>query len=216
MERSLALDIDYFGVAEPGDGVPGTVFTQFPTIDSVTFNFSEPKEISFTAMGREDPWAVVSKKGDPSSIEITIPSPTAKEMETFCGGTATGDKWEAPVSTPTILKTIKLQSSPYNGKYTEYVLVKTSVAGRLSQAPGKEQSDLLLVKATIMAAVSAKGDKMTPYTRIVKPVVENTPEQASVQSTDAPAGDPVDAPVDTPADPPMVDPEASDETIGGQ
>ena len=77
MERSLALDIDYLGVAEPGDGVAGTEYTQYPEIDTVTFNFSEPKEISFTAMGREDPWAVVSKKGDPSSIEYTIPSTTA-------------------------------------------------------------------------------------------------------------------------------------------
>lgn len=52
MERSLALDIDYLGVAEPGDGVAGTEYTQYPEIDTVTFNFSEPKEISFTAMGR--------------------------------------------------------------------------------------------------------------------------------------------------------------------
>ena len=112
MERSLALDIDYLGVAEPGDGVAGTEYTQYPEIDTVTFNFSEPKEISFTAMGREDPWAVVSKKGDPSSIEYTIPSPTAEELKAHCGGTVTGDKWEAPVSTPTIIKTIK---SHYRG-----------------------------------------------------------------------------------------------------
>ena len=85
MERSLALDIDYLGVAEPGDGVAGTEYTQYPEIDTVTFNFSEPKEISFTAMGREDPWAVVSKKGDPSSIEYTIPSPTAEELRLIVG-----------------------------------------------------------------------------------------------------------------------------------
>ena len=42
MERSLALDIDYLGVAEPGDGVAGTEYTQYPEIDTVTFNFSEP------------------------------------------------------------------------------------------------------------------------------------------------------------------------------
>lgn len=169
-ERSLALDIDYLGVAEPGDGVAGTEFTQYPEIETVVFNFSEPKELSFTAMGREDPWAVVNKKGDPSSIEFSIPSPKASEMKEFCGGTVTGDKWEAPVTTPTIIKTIKLHSSPYNGKYTEYVLVKTSISGRISQAPDKEQSDLLLVKATIMAPVSAAGVRTSPYSRSVKPV----------------------------------------------
>lgn len=176
-ERSLALDIDYLGVAEPGDGVPGTEFTQYPEIDSVTFNFSEPKEISFTAMGREDPWAVVSKKGDPSSIEFAIPSPKAEEMLTFCGGKITGTKWEAPSSTPTIIKTIKLQTSPYEGKYTEYVFVKTSIAARISQAPGKEETDLLLVKATILSAVSAAGVRSAPYTRDVKDVVAPNPPQ---------------------------------------
>ena len=87
MERSLALDVAYLGVAEPGDGVAGTEFTQCVDVDTVTFNFSDAKELSFTSMGHEDPWAVVSRKGDPSSIEFTIPSPTSDEMKMFCGGT---------------------------------------------------------------------------------------------------------------------------------
>ena len=99
MERSLALDVAYLGVAEPGDGVAGTEFTQCVDVDTVTFNFSDAKELSFTSMGHEDPWAVVSRKGDPSSIEFTIPSPTSDEMKMFCGGTVSGDKWEAPLST---------------------------------------------------------------------------------------------------------------------
>lgn len=85
MERSLALDVAYLGVAEPGDGVAGTEFTQCVDVDTVTFNFSDAKELSFTSMGHEDPWAVVSRKGDPSSIEFTIPSPTSDEMKMFCG-----------------------------------------------------------------------------------------------------------------------------------
>ena len=92
MERSLALDVAYLGVAEPGDGVAGTEFTQCVDVDTVTFNFSDAKELSFTSMGYEDPWAVVSRKGDPSSIEFTIPSPTSDEMKMFCGGTVSGDK----------------------------------------------------------------------------------------------------------------------------
>lgn len=157
MERSLALDVAYLGVAEPGDGVAGTEFTQCVDVDTVTFNFSDAKELSFTSMGHEDPWAVVSRKGDPSSIEFTIPSPTSDEMKMFCGGTVSGDKWEAPLSTPSILKTIRLQSLPYQGKFTEYVFVKCSVFGKISQAPDKENCDLLLVKATIMTPVSAAG-----------------------------------------------------------
>lgn len=173
--RSLALDVDYLGIAEAGDGIAGTEFTQYPEIDTVAFNFSEPKEISFTAMGREDPWAVVNKKGDPSSIEFAIPSPKPEEMLAFCGGKVTGTKWEAPTSTPTIIKTIKLQTSAYEGKYTEYVFPKMSIAGRISQAPGKEETDLLLVKATIMSAVSSAGVRSAPYTREIKDVTKPEP-----------------------------------------
>lgn len=32
MERSLALDIDYLGVAEPGDGVAGTELLSIPKL----------------------------------------------------------------------------------------------------------------------------------------------------------------------------------------
>ena len=160
MERSLALDVAYLGVAEPGDGVAGTEFTQCVDVDTVTFNFSDAK--------------VVSRKGDPSSIEFTIPSPTSDEMKMFCGGTVSGDKWEAPLSTPSILKTIRLQSLPYQGKFTEYVFVKCSVFGKISQAPDKENCDLLLVKATIMTPVSAAGKQASPYSRAVKAVSEDT------------------------------------------
>ena len=163
MERSLALDVAYLGVA-------GTEFTQCVDVDTVTFNFSDAKELSFTSMGHEDPWAVVSRKGDPSSIEFTIPSPTSDEMKMFCGGTVSGDKWEAPLSTPSI----RLQSLPYQGKFTEYVFVKCSVFGKISQAPDKENCDLLLVKATIMTPVSAAGKQASPYSRAVKVVSEDT------------------------------------------
>ncbi len=171
-ERSLAVDIKYLGVGNPGDGVPATTYVQYPTIheDSVVFNFNEATQVNFKAMGMGDPWAILNKKGDPSSIEFAIPSPTAAEMEAFCGGTVTGDKWEAPVSTPSIIKSVKLQTAPYEGKYTEYVISKASVSARISQAPGSEQTDLLLVKATIMTPVSAAGEQGAPFSREVKAV----------------------------------------------
>ena len=164
MERSLALDVAYLGVAEPGDGVAGTEFTQCVDVDTVTFNFSDAKELSFTSMGHEDPWAVVSRKGDPSSIEFTIPSPTSDEMKMFCGGTVSGD----------ILSTNVAGGFTYQGKFTEYVFVKCSVFGKISQAPDKENCDLLLVKATIMTPVSAAGKQASPYSRAVKAVSEDT------------------------------------------
>ena len=57
--------------------------------------------------------------------------------------------------------------------------VKASIAGRLSQAPGKEETDLLLVKATIMTPVSAAGVRSAPYCREVKPVTAPVPPSES-------------------------------------
>lgn len=176
-ERSLAVDIAYVGIGTPGDGVAATTYTQYPIIheDSVVFNFNEASQVNFKAMGMDDPWAVLNKKGDPSSIEFAIPSPTAVEMEAFCGGTVTGNKWEAPTTAPSIIKSVKLQTALYEGKYTEYVITKASISARISQAPGSEQTDLLLVKATITMPVSAAGEQGVPYSREVKEVTAVVP-----------------------------------------
>jgi len=40
----------------------------------------------------------------------------------------------------------------------------------LSQAPGDEETDLLLVKATKLAAITAAGEQKSPYSREIKSV----------------------------------------------
>lgn len=133
-ERSLAIDCKYLGHGTPGDGVAAAAFTQCREIHegSLVFNFTDATQINFRAMGQEDPWAVVNRKGDPSNIEFAIPSPTAEEMKEFMGGTVTGDKWEAPVSVPSIEKSIKIQTAEYQGKYVEYVIPKASISAWIS------------------------------------------------------------------------------------
>lgn len=173
-ERSLAIDCKYLGYGTPGDGVAASVYTQCKEIHegSLVFNFTEASQVPFKAMGQEDPWAVVNRKGDPSSIEFSIPSPTAEEMKIFCGGTISGDKWEAPVSPVTIEKSIQIQTAEYKGQYTEYIIPKVSISARLSQAPTEEQTDLLLVKATILTPVSAAGVRAASFSREVKTIME--------------------------------------------
>lgn len=169
-ERSLAVDVKYIGAGTPGDGIAAATYTQYATIheNSVAFNFTEAVQVNFKAMGQEDPWAVKSKKGDPSSIEFAIPSPTAAEQLAFMGGTVTGEKWEAPISTPYIEQSIKMQTADYKGKYTEYIIPKASISAYMSQAPGEEQTDLMLVRATIVAPVTAAGVRKPSFSREVK------------------------------------------------
>lgn len=171
-ERSLAVGVSYIGLADTGDGVPGVVYTQFPIIEegSVTLNFSDSTSVDFRAEGMDDPWESFDKAGDADSIDFNIPSPKADEMEFFLGGKVTGGKWEAPAEKPSIRKSFKMQSKPYKGKYTEYVFANCKVVGKLNQAPGAEQTDLLQVRVTKLAATTAAGVKKSPWSREVKAV----------------------------------------------
>lgn len=172
-ERSLAVDISYVGLGNPGNGTPATNYKRFPIIHtgSVAFNFNEATMKAFKAMGIEDPWAILNKKGDPDSIEFAIPSPTSEEMQYFCGGTIDAEgKWEEPISIPTITKSLKLNTLPYKGRYTEYIVVNGNVTGRLSQAPSEEDTDLLLVKVTKQAVFDDNGDQRSAFSRQVKDV----------------------------------------------
>lgn len=174
MSRSLAVDMKYVGAGEPGDGVAAAAYTQYTEIheSSVVFNFADGSQVQFKAMGQQDPWAVISRITDVSSIEFAIPSPKAQEQKDFMGGTVTGDKWEAPVDKPNIIKSIKMQTADYEGKYTEYVIPKASIFARLSQAPGEEATDLMLVRATIVTPVTAAGVRKSAFSREVKTVEE--------------------------------------------
>lgn len=169
-ERSLSVGVSYLGISDPGDGIAGTNYTQLPIIEenSVVFNFNDPNTVDFRAEGLDDPWASFDKSGDPDSVEFNIPSPTAEELEMLCGGTIIGDKWTAPPNLQNIRKTVKMISVPYDGKVTEYIFVNCKVVAKLNQAPNSEQTDLLLVRATKLAAVASDGTVNSPWSREVK------------------------------------------------
>lgn len=177
MPRTLAVDMKYVGAGTPGDGVAAAAYTQYPEIheDSVVFNFADGTQVAFKAMGQKDPWAVITRITDVSSIDFAIPSPKAQEQKDFMGGTVTGEKWEAPVDTPTIIKSIKMQTANYEGKYVEYVIPKAEIFAKLSQAPGAEATDLMLVRATVVTPVTAAGVRKSAFSREVK-AVEAEPE----------------------------------------
>lgn len=185
-ERSLAVDIAYVGLGTPGNGVPATDYKQFPVIheSSVAFNFNEATMKAFKGMGMDNPWAVMYKKGDPDSIEFAIPSPTSEEMLFFCGGSIDADgKWSEPISTPTINKSLKLQTLPFDGKYTVYIFVKGSISARLSQAPKEDDTDLLLVKVTKQAVFDAEGTTRPGFSRQIMKVKATEVAKVAITGT---------------------------------
>ena len=172
-ERSLAIGVAYVGYgAYPGNGVPASAFTQITEVHkgTVAFNFADPNQVKIEVEGRDDPWKIVNRKGDADSIEFAIPSPTAAELAAFCGGKATGEKWEAPDVMPQVNMSVKINTEPYEGKYVEYTIVNGAVSAKISQAPGSEQTDLLLVKVTRQSAIAADGSLKPSFIREVKTV----------------------------------------------
>lgn len=171
--RSLAIGVSYVGIAEPGDGIPGTVYTQYPTVEksSVVFNFNDPTTTNFEAENMDEPWESFDKAGDADSIDFNIPSPTPDEQKVFMGGDVVDGKWSAPADgIPVIRKSFKIRSKPYKGKYTEYEFAYCKVFAKVGQAPGAEQTDLLQVRITKLAAITAAGVKMSAWSRAVKDV----------------------------------------------
>lgn len=172
-KRSLAIGIAYLGYGKyPGDGVPATSFTEVEDIfkGSVVFNFADANQIKIETEKSSEPRWVKNIKGDADSIEFAIPSPSVDDLVAFCGGDKKGNKWEAPNDIPDINMSLKINTQPYAGKYTEYVIVNGSVFGKLSQAPSAEQSDLLLVKVVRQQVSDSEGNLKASFTREVKEV----------------------------------------------
>lgn len=176
-ERSIAIGVASIGYGEALNGTVPSSFTPLRDIfkGSVAFNFADANQVKIEVEGREDPLAIINRKGDADSIEFSIPSPTTEELVTFCGGKKEGDKWEAPNGFESISKAFRIATQPYEGKFVEYTIVNGAVSAKLSQAPGSEQTDLLLVKITRQSAVASDGSVKSSFTREIK---EITPPEA--------------------------------------
>ena len=176
-QKALAIGVTYVGYGDyAGTGVPATEYLEVEEIHkgSVAFNFSDSTQIKIEIEKTEDPRWIINRKGDADSIEFAIASPSTDELIAFAGGTKTNDKWNAPDTITPINKTIKLMTEPYQGKYVEYVMVNGSISAKLSQAPGKEQTDLLLVKVTRQLALDAAGVLQPSFSREVVTVTPPT------------------------------------------
>nr|DAL01945.1 MAG TPA: hypothetical protein [Caudoviricetes sp.] len=158
-ERKLAIDVVYLGVADPGDGVPGTVFTQLPTIEdgSIEYDSSDPQKVEFKKYGSDKPWAILMKAGEADTLKFNIPSPTMEERLLLMGGKVTGKKWDKPNTTPTIRKTVKIMTKPYDGKQLEYIFVNCDIFAKITDISGSETTEIMQVQCTILAAVTAAG-----------------------------------------------------------
>jgi len=173
--KAVAIGISKIKIGTPGNGVPATTLTDLPQPleSSVSFNMAEPSDTHIRVEGQKDPWATISRVTDSDSVEFSIPTPTNAVLAMLAGGTheTTGGKdiYREPTTLPDINRTLVIETDVYNGQKVVYTFVNAKILARLGQAPGAEQTELLMVKAIKQSAVTTAGVVNPGFTReIVK------------------------------------------------
>ena len=171
--RPIAMGVGKIKFGAVGDGVPGTDLKEFPlpTKGSVVFNFADPKEVKVETEGSDEPLYVEFVKDTTDYIELSIPTPSNEVLKELAGGeidTADGKNiWKKPINVPSISKTFQCETLPKNGKKVVYTVVNGKITSKISQAPGSEQAELLLVQigraSCRQAAITASGEKKAAF-----------------------------------------------------
>lgn len=178
--RPIAMGVGAIRIATVGDGVPGTEFKELPLPfkGSVAFNFQDPKEVKIDVEGSDEPFYVELVKDGTDYIEFSIPTPSNETINELMGGEhdkgtegAEKDIWKEASNVPSIAKTFQCETLPKQGKKVIYTIVNGKIAAKISQAPGAEQAELLLVRVYKQAAISATGVKGYAFSREVVKVV---------------------------------------------
>lgn len=172
--RPIAMGVGAIRIGEVGDGVPATVFEELPlpTRSSVAFNFADPKEVKIEIEGSEEPFYVELVKDTTDYVEFSIPTPSNEVLVLLAGGTidsgsegAEKNVWNKPTETPSVDKTFQCETLPKKGKKVIYTIVNGKIASKISQAPGAEQAELLLIRIYVQAATTSAGLKMPAFKR---------------------------------------------------
>lgn len=177
--RPIAMGVGKIKFGTVGDGVPGADLKDFPlpTKGSVVFNFADPKEVKVETEGSDEPLYVEFVKDTTDYIELSIPTPSNEVLKELAGGeidTADGKNiWKKPINVPSISKTFQCETLPKNGKKVVYTVVNGKITSKISQAPGSEQAELLLVRVYMQAAITASGEKKAAFMREVISVSES-------------------------------------------
>lgn len=172
MSRPIAMGVAAIRHFDVGDGVPGsTNETVMPNAseNAVAFNFSDPEEVRIPIEGSDEPLYSHFKKGSTDYVEVSFPTPSNEIIKEVMGGTidAEDDEWQESVNIPSINRTVEIETMPINGKKVIYTIVNAKIVAKLSQAPTKDNAELLMVRYYKQAAISDAGVQGHAFSRKV-------------------------------------------------
>lgn len=158
MSRPIAMGVAAIRLFDVGDGVPGT--TNPKTLpnsseNAVTFNFADPEEVRIPIEGSDEPLFSTFKKGSTDYVETSIPTPDNETISVVAGGTydETKDEWKEAITIQNINKTVEIETVPINSKKVIYTIVNARIVAKLSQAPTKDNVELLMIRFYKQAAI---------------------------------------------------------------
>lgn len=175
-KRAIAMGVKAIRHFDVGDGVPGTTNSKVmpnPSENAVAFNFSDPEEIRVPLEGTDEPLLSYFKKGSTDYVEVSYPSPSNETINEVMGGTydPEKDEWQEAMAIPSINKTVEIESMPIDGKKVIYTIVNAKIVAKLSQAPTKDNVEMLMVRYYKQAAISDAGIQGYAFSRKVATVV---------------------------------------------
>lgn len=165
--RTMAIGVAYASCGlYDGTGVMAKDMALIDRIaaDTIQFEFKEKTATNFNEEYSDDPYYTMYLKKDPDGFQFAIPSPTAEERKRFCGGTIDENgEWAEPTVVPEINHSFLIRTKPYKGKQVQYRFVNCAVSAYISQAPGKEKEEWLLVKVTKQSVKDVSGKKLSGF-----------------------------------------------------
>lgn len=174
--KPIAMGVAATRYGTPGDGVAATTLVDLPlpSKGTVVFNFSDPKEVKIETEGSNDPYYSVFVKDTTDFIECAYPTPSNNLLAILAGGVHdTGtegspkDIWFEPTTVPDISKTFQCETQVHKGTKVVYTIVNARVMAKISQAPGSDKPELLLVRWYKNAAITAAGIVKPAFSREV-------------------------------------------------
>lgn len=172
------LGVDKFALGEPGDGVMGTVLTEYTDVEvgTVSIEGSQANETTI-ATEKDDAYLTVSDTSTPSSLTARLYGVTPEQLVELAGGKVNAEvggpdegKWEAPASSPNIYLSLLVEGKEIGGEKSVLKFPYGKVVARLQGTitkNGLPAVDLTITANTPESAAGVKGSPLIYGTEAV-------------------------------------------------
>ena len=145
------------------DGAMGSTLTPYLVKDgTATFNIAEPTQTEIDIYQSDTAYAILQGK-QPKDFSLELFGLKLSDLPTFMGGafvasaTTTPDRWNSPTTIPTIIMSVKLQTTDTLGQTVGLVFPKCQLVASVNGSLSKTDLIGLKLKVVVLAPVDGTG-----------------------------------------------------------